>query len=164
MSESLWTPVYVGIGSNLDDPKGQVTRGIVALKGLSATKLIARSKLYLTKPLGRKDQPDYVNAVAGLMTQLVAPAMLNELKALEKKLGRTQPAERWGPRVIDFDLLVFGAERINSDTLNVPHPGIAERAFVLMPLMDIAPDLDIPGIGRLNAIAARIDATEVRAL
>ncbi len=164
MTQPQWTPVYIGIGGNLDDPRAQVKRGVELLAELPKTKLIARSKLYRSAPLGPKDQPDFVNAVVGLLTQLDAPTLLTNLKALEKRMGRAEPVVRWGPRVIDFDLLVFGGERIDSETLKVPHPEIANRAFVLAPLLDIAPNLEIPGVGRANLLAGRIDLTGVTAL
>lgn len=164
MNRPTWKPAYVGIGSNLDDPENQVKRGLDALKDTPQTKLIARSKLYRSPPLGPQDQPEFVNAVAGLLTQLDAQSLLIELKSLERKLGRAEPAVRWGARIIDFDLLVFASERIDSETLRVPHPGIAKRAFVIAPLMDIAPSLDVPGVGRVEALESRIDMTSVRAL
>ncbi len=164
MSQPTWTPAYIGVGSNLDDPQAQVAQGFDALAGLPNTRLMLRSKLYRSAPLGPQDQPHFVNAVAGLLTQLDAPALLTQLKLLEKSLGRKQPIVRWGPRVIDFDLLVFGSTRIESDDLTVPHPGIAVRSFVLMPLKDIAPDLDIPGIGRVTALVSRVDASGLQVL
>jgi len=164
MNYPTWTPTYIGIGSNLDNPRMQVMRGIDALASLSETQLVARSKLYESAPLGPQDQPHYVNAVAGVLTSLDASELLAQLKVLEKKMGRAQPIVRWGPRVIDFDLLVFGDLRLASDELNVPHPEIAKRAFVIVPLMEIAPHLDIPGIGRIEALAARIDVSSLQAV
>ena len=102
-------------------------------------------------------QPDFVNAVAGMLTTLDAAAMLAELKSLEERLGRERPVVRWGPRRIDLDLLVHGTTRIDEPQIKVPHPGIAERAFVLAPLAEIAPDLDVPGVGRVRTLAAGID-------
>jgi 2-amino-4-hydroxy-6-hydroxymethyldihydropteridine diphosphokinase len=102
--------------------------------------------------------------VAGLLTQLDAAALLEQFKKLEKAFGRAEPIVRWGPRVIDFDLLVLGATRIDTDQLKVPHPGIAERASVLVPLTEIAPHLDIPGVGRSSALASRVDVSAVVAL
>lgn len=153
-----WTPAYIGIGSNLDNPKAQVERGFDALSNLSRTRLVAKSRLFCSAPLGPQDQPEYVNAVAGLLTQLDARSLLKELKALEQAQGRESPTVRWGPRLIDFDLLVFGSARIDSDDLTIPHRGVAERGFVLQPLMDVAPDLDIPGFGRASLLAHRVKA------
>jgi 2-amino-4-hydroxy-6-hydroxymethyldihydropteridine diphosphokinase len=97
-----------------------------------------------------------VNAVAGILTQLDAHSLLKALKALEQTQGRELPIVRWGPRLIDFDLLVFGTAKIESDNLVVPHRGVAERSFVLQPLLDVAPDLDVPGLGRVNILAQRV--------
>jgi 2-amino-4-hydroxy-6-hydroxymethyldihydropteridine diphosphokinase len=165
MAPPDWTPAYIGVGSNLDEPREQVARGIDALAEIPRTELVARSKLYLTAPMGPQDQPRFVNAVVGVRTQLDATTLLAQLKMLETRLGRAQqPVVRWGPRVIDFDLLVFGTARIENETLRVPHPGIAERAFVLIPLLDIAPDLDVPGVGRVRTLAARVNAETVEAI
>ncbi len=160
----MWRPAFIGVGSNLDEPQNQVARGVEALGGLPMTQLVLRSKLYRTMPMGPQDQPRFVNAVAGLLTQLDAHALLTQLKALEKKLGRAEPIVRWGPRSIDFDLLVLGSERIDSPDLKLPHPGIAERAFVLVPLAEIAPHLDIPGVGQPNALVAKVATSGVEAL
>jgi len=161
---ALWTPAYVAIGANLDDPHTRVRECFAYLAALPETKLIARSKLYRSRPLGPCDQPDYVNAAAGLLTTLTAPHLLAELKSLERMLGRDTPIVRWGPRRIDFDLSVFGSEQIQNDTLTVPHPGVPVRNFVLYPLLDIAPDLAVPGHGRIRDLAARISAEGLAAL
>jgi 2-amino-4-hydroxy-6-hydroxymethyldihydropteridine diphosphokinase len=164
MSQPTWTPAYIGIGSNLDDPRAQVLSGIDALANMPHTRLVARSKLYRSAPMGPQDQPHYVNAVAGLITQLDAPALLAQLKFLEKSQGREQPVVRWGPRVVDFDLLVFGSVVMKDETLTLPHPGISERSFVLLPMMDVAPDLNIPSVGRVSALAARVDTSNLQVL
>ena len=109
--------------------------------------------------MGPVEQPDFVNAAAGLLTQLDAPTLLRELKALETRLGRAAPIVRWGPRLIDLDLLVHGNTQLADDTLTVPHPGLAERAFVLVPLADISPTLMVPGVGRVSALVNRVDTT-----
>jgi 2-amino-4-hydroxy-6-hydroxymethyldihydropteridine diphosphokinase len=160
MIAGVWTPAYLGVGSNLESPRFQVERGIDALCDLPQTLLIACSNLYRTSPLGPQDQPHFVNAVVGLLTQLSAPDLLSALKAMETRLGRGQPALRWGPRVIDFDLLVFGTQRIDSEVLKVPHPGVSSRRFVLMPFLDVAPDLEVPGLGTVRALAERLMSQE----
>jgi 2-amino-4-hydroxy-6-hydroxymethyldihydropteridine diphosphokinase len=154
-------PAYVALGSNLDDPRTQVGRAFDALAGLPQTRLVLRSSLYSSRPLGPVEQPDFVNAVAGLLTGLEPGALLAALKDLETRLGRARPVVRWGPRRIDLDLLVHGTARSATDELTLPHPGIAERAFVLAPLAEIAPDLDVPGLGRVRALLAAVDATAV---
>ena len=151
-----WTPAYVALGSNLDDPCAQVGRAFDALARLPDTRLVARSPSYRSAPLGPVSQPDFVNAVAGLLTQLAPRALLDALKSLEAALGREAPVVRWGPRRIDLDLLVHGAARVEEPGLSVPHPGLAERAFVLLPLADVAPDLEVPGLGRVRSLAARV--------
>jgi 2-amino-4-hydroxy-6-hydroxymethyldihydropteridine diphosphokinase len=164
MSRSKWSPAYIGVGSNLDGPREHVAQGLSELGALEKTKLIAVSKFYRTAPVGPQDQPHYVNAVAGLLTQQNALELLLSLKSLEKKLGRDEPVVRWGPRVIDFDLLALGSERIDSETLKVPHPGIPQRAFVLVPWSEVAPHFSIPGMGNVSSLCARVDASGVEAM
>ena len=123
-----------------------------------------RSSLYRSRPLGPVAQPDFVNAVAGLLTQLDPAALLAELKALETRLGRQRPVVRWGPRRIDLDLLVHGGARIDTPGLQLPHAGIAARAFVLVPLAEIAPDLEVPGVGRVRALLERVDSSDLERL
>jgi 2-amino-4-hydroxy-6-hydroxymethyldihydropteridine diphosphokinase len=122
---------------------------------LPRTRLVARSRLFRTRPFGPVQQGDFINAVAGLLTQLSAQELLQVIRGLESAAGRVR-AERWGPRTLDLDLLVYGAERIATPELTVPHPGIAERGFVLAPLMDIAPTLDVPGQGRVATLLAAL--------
>jgi 2-amino-4-hydroxy-6-hydroxymethyldihydropteridine diphosphokinase len=154
-------PAYVALGSNLDDPRAQVEQAFEALARLPQTRLVLRSSLYASGPLGPVAQPDFVNAVGGLLTALEPDALLAELKDLEVRLGRARPVVRWGPRRIDLDLLVHGTARIATDELQLPHAGIAERAFVLAPLAEIAPDLEVPGFGRVRSLLAGVDATTV---
>jgi 2-amino-4-hydroxy-6-hydroxymethyldihydropteridine diphosphokinase len=155
---ALWRPAYVGLGSNLDDPRRQVLAACARLKELPLTCLVLTSPLYRSRPLGPIAQGDFVNAVAGLLTQLEPEALLKELRALEAALGRPAVHERWGPRVIDLDLLCFAHERRSSADLTLPHPGIPERNFVLYPLADIAPDLDLPGLGRVAGLKGKVTA------
>lgn len=161
MPASRLVPAYVALGSNLDDPRAQVGRAFDALAALPETRLVLRSSLYSSRPVGPVEQPDFVNAVAGLLTALEPGALLAALKDLEARLGRTRPVVRWGPRRIDLDLLVHGTARSATGELTLPHPGIAERAFVLAPLAEIAPDLDVPGLGRVRTLLAGVDASTV---
>jgi 2-amino-4-hydroxy-6-hydroxymethyldihydropteridine diphosphokinase len=156
-----WIPAYVGLGSNLDGPRARVERAFAALAQLPDTQLVLRSPLYGSKPLGPVAQPDFVNAVAGLLTTLDVERFFRALRALEPGLGRVPPRQRWGPRAIDLDLLVFGGERRDSGELTLPHPGIVERNFVLYPLLDIAPELEIPGCGRVRELAARVPSAGI---
>jgi 2-amino-4-hydroxy-6-hydroxymethyldihydropteridine diphosphokinase len=151
-----WHPAYVGVGSNLADPLLQVTHACARLADLSLTRVELTSPLYRSRPLGPIAQPDFVNAVAALLTQLSSAALLAALRALETALGRPPQHERWGPRIIDLDLLSYGREQRSDADLTLPHPGIVERNFVLYPLADIAPDLDLPGLGRVTELKGRV--------
>jgi 2-amino-4-hydroxy-6-hydroxymethyldihydropteridine diphosphokinase len=159
VSETRWIPAFVALGSNLDDPERQVGRAFAALADVPRSRLVSRSSLYRSPPFGPVVQPEFVNAVAGLLTTLDARAMLGELKALERRLGRETPVVRWGPRRIDLDLLIHGDARVDEPEIQVPHPGLAERAFVLVPLAEIAPDLEVPGAGRVRTLASRVEAS-----
>ena len=142
------TVCYVGLGSNLGDPAEQVERAFDFLRAIPGVRLLSRSSLYRSGPIGPLEQPDYVNAVAKISTTLGARELLDALKRIERLRGRKRGV-RWGPRVLDLDLLVYGDEEIDELRLKVPHPGIAERNFVLLPLLEIEPSLAVPGIGRI---------------
>lgn len=152
---SRWYPAYIGIGSNLGDSIARVDAAFAAIAGIRDTRLVARSRLYRTRPFGPVQQGDFVNAVAGVLTQLPAAGLLEALRAIEATAGRVR-AERWGPRTLDLDLLVYAEQRIATEGLTVPHPGIAERGFVLAPLHDIAPTLMVPGAGRVQDLLSRL--------
>ena len=151
-----WQPAYIGVGSNLEDPRAQVLTALARLGDLPKTHLVLASRLYRSRPLGRVAQPDFVNAVAGILTRLDPNALLTELRAIESAMGRPKRHERWGPRIIDLDLLAHGRERRTEAELTLPHPGIVERNFVLYPLAEIAPDLELPGLGRVADLAAAV--------
>jgi 2-amino-4-hydroxy-6-hydroxymethyldihydropteridine diphosphokinase len=146
----------VALGSNLDDPRAQVERGFVALAALPQTTLSARSRLYRTKPWGVADQPDFINAAARLETTLAPRALLDALLAIEAGAGRVRGA-RNGPRILDLDLLLYGDRIIDEPDFVLPHPRLHERAFVLLPLTDVASGLEIPGHGRAADLLARLD-------
>ncbi len=153
------TRAFVGLGSNLDEPARQIEAAIAGLERIPDTQVAARSSLYRSAPFGPIAQPDFVNAVVMLETRRMPRELFEQLQTIEREQGRER-GERWGPRRIDLDLLVFGDEVIEENGLKVPHPGIAERNFVLLPLSEIAPDLIIPGLGRLADIA--VDESEPR--
>jgi len=155
------TPAYVALGSNLDDPRAQVERALDELAGVRDSRLVLRSSLYRSRPFGPVEQPDFVNATAGLLTALSPAELLAELQSLETRLGRERPAVRWGPRRIDLDLLVQGTDRSDEPGLTLPHPGIAHRAFVLVPLAEIAPELMVPALGPVRVLLARVDSSGV---
>jgi 2-amino-4-hydroxy-6-hydroxymethyldihydropteridine diphosphokinase len=143
---------YVGLGSNLNGPVDQVTCALDELGEIPDSCCFACSRLYSSKPMGSLDQPDYVNAVAGLSTRLEAYALLEHLQRIEAVHGRIRQ-EHWGPRTLDLDLLLYGEQVIDTATLKVPHPGLHLRAFVLYPLREIAPAaLHVPGRGILNRL------------
>jgi 2-amino-4-hydroxy-6-hydroxymethyldihydropteridine diphosphokinase len=153
-----WWPAYVGIGSNLEEPRRQVASAIEALSNLPDTRLIRTSRLYRSPPMDGSEPPDYINAVAALLTQLDALTLLRALQAIEKQHGRAPGACRWAARTLDLDLLVFGDQEICNDELTVPHPGIAKRCFVLLPLCEIAPQLRIPGLASATELLRELPA------
>jgi 2-amino-4-hydroxy-6-hydroxymethyldihydropteridine diphosphokinase len=157
-------PAYVALGSNLADPAYQVERAFEALAALPATRLMLRSSSYRTRPLGPVEQPDFVNGAAALLTQLDPATLLRELQALETRLGREAPVVRWGPRLIDLDLLVHGQTRCEDAMLTLPHRGLAERDFVLVPLAEISPSLDVPGLGTVDVLLQRLGPTALERL
>ena len=152
------TRAYIGIGSNLDDPRAQVERGVAQLSQLAETRLIARSSLYRSAPVGYAAQPDFVNAVAAVETTLTPRELLGGLQGIEARHGRRRSFAN-APRTLDLDLLLYGDARIDEPGLVVPHPRMHERAFVLRPLVEIDPGAEIPGHGpaaaRLAACAAQ---------
>ena len=152
----VWQPAYIGVGGNLAEPRTQVRAACMRLGQLPRTRLVLTSRLYASRPFGPVPQPDFVNAVAGILTQLDPAALLQELRAIEVAMGRPAEHERWGPRVIDLDLLSYGRERLSEEVLKLPHPGIVERNFVLYPLAEIAPDLELPGLGRVAELRERV--------
>lgn len=162
MKGPRWQPAYVAIGSNLDSPREQVERAVAALGRIENTLLVRTSPLYRSAPLDGSDQPDYINAVSALMTRLDAERLLSCLQDIEKAQGRSRGADKWGPRTLDLDLLVYSGAMIDENNLKVPHPGIGERNFVLLPLLDIAPHLTIPGLGRVAGLAAAADTSTPR--
>lgn len=147
---------FVAIGSNLADSAQQVLTAFDAIAALPRTSLQARSTLYLTAPVGYADQPDFINAVVHIHTKLPPQRLLLALLEIEERLGR-QRTFRNAPRVIDLDVLLYNDIQINDVGLTLPHPRMHERAFVLVPLIEIAPDLIIPGYGRAVDCLSNID-------
>jgi 2-amino-4-hydroxy-6-hydroxymethyldihydropteridine diphosphokinase len=148
------TIAYIALGSNLDDPLEQVCRGIEAVAQLPQTELDRCSSPYRTAPVGVTAQPDFVNAVCRVFTTLSPEQLMRELLALERRQGRVRSGSRGGPRRLDLDLLLYGRERRASAELELPHPRLHERAFVLFPLAELDPHLDIPGRGTVGKLAA----------
>jgi len=155
---------YIGIGSNLDDPERQVRRAIEALASMPETRFVRASRLYRTAPWGRTDQPAFVNAAAEIATTLSPRALLDALLAIERAQGRHRDGTRWGPRALDLDVLIYGDRTIDEPGLAIPHPHLADRAFVLLPLADIDPALHVPGKGRISELLRKVDATGIEPL
>ncbi len=153
----IWRPAYVALGSNLNDPRARVLEAFERLGSLPSVRLEVCARLYRSTPLGPQDQPDFVNSAAGLLTQLPARELLDALLAIERAMGRDRGA-RWGPRVIDLDLIWLHGERIEEPGLSVPHPAVSERNFVLYPLADVAPHLRIPGHGDVTVLKEQVGA------
>ncbi|MDN6832915.1 MAG: 2-amino-4-hydroxy-6-hydroxymethyldihydropteridine diphosphokinase [Enterobacterales bacterium] len=152
------TRVYIALGSNLANPLHQVQSALNALAELPQTKLIATSSLYRTPPLGPQDQPDYLNAVVALDTDLSAENLLDHTQKIEQEHGRVRKDERWGPRTLDLDILLFGDEIINTERLTVPHYDMKNRQFMLYPLAEIAPELHFPTGESLQSVIAQLGA------
>jgi 2-amino-4-hydroxy-6-hydroxymethyldihydropteridine diphosphokinase len=154
MAPGVYVPAYVGLGSNLDNPEAQLRSGLAALARIPRTLLVTSSALYQNPPLGPEDQPDFVNACAGLLTLLSADELLAALQEIEDAHGRNRSGPRWGPRTLDLDLLLYGELQLQTDALTLPHPGLANRAFVLAPLSEMAPGLRLPGGPSVARLAA----------
>ncbi len=151
---SRLVPAYVGLGANLGERRTTLLFAIDELRGLAKNAAIRISPFYRSAPHGPTDQPEYLNAAVSFLSDLTAMQLLGELHALEAVKGRNRADEqRWGPRTLDLDLLVFGQQSLQTATISVPHPRIAERNFVLLPLSKIAPALDIPGLGNVARLA-----------
>ncbi len=149
--------VYIAIGSNLNDPVSQAHNAIEALKHLPHSRLLNASSLYSSRPMGPKEQPDYVNAVVAIKTQLTAIELLNATQHIEHEHGRIRKQERWGARTLDLDILLYGDEIIESERLTVPHYGMKSREFVLYPLAEIAPNLVFPDGTALAHLLNKVD-------
>lgn len=157
---------YVALGANLGDPVATVRAAIAALRTLAGTRFIAASSLYRTAPVGLHHQPDFINAVAVLdvdSTVLPAPALLERLFAVEADFGRVRSIKN-APRTLDLDLLLYGDQALDQPGLTLPHPRMAERAFVLAPLAEIAPGLRIPGHGHIDDLLPTVAGQKIERL
>ena len=154
------TRALVGLGSNQGDPEQQVRRALESLAGIPQTRVLRHSRLFRTVPWGFKEQPVFVNAVAEIATTLDPDDLFAALLSIERDHGRRRDGNRWGPRTLDLDLLTYGSRQSSAGTLVIPHPRIAERAFVLVPLADLDADLVIAGVGTVRDLVAGIDASE----
>ncbi|MEJ6080457.1 2-amino-4-hydroxy-6-hydroxymethyldihydropteridine diphosphokinase [Vibrio sp. 1-Bac 57] len=155
---------YIGIGSNQAQPIEQAKQAITALSNIKDTKLLMCSSLYRSAPMGPQDQPDYINAVAKLETRLSALELLDALQVIEQEQGRERKALRWGPRTLDLDILLYADQEIENERLTVPHYGMKEREFVLYPLFEIAPTLQMPNGTSLIEILKHCDKNGLTAI
>lgn len=140
--------VYVGLGSNLEQPAQQIHNALAALAVIPSTRLVTHSRMYRSLPQGPREQPNFINAVAALDTELSALSLLHALQVIEQQQGRVRSAEKWGPRTLDLDMLLYGNSRYRDKDLVIPHPYAHQRDFVLVPLIEIAPEIEIPGQGK----------------
>ena len=152
------TRVYIAIGSNLAAPLEQVNAAVAALAAIPDSRVIATSSFYRTPPLGPQDQPDYLNAAVELETQLQAEALLDHTQRIELQQGRERKAERWGPRTLDLDIMLFGDAVINTERLTVPHYDMKNRGFMLWPLFEIAPTIGFPDGTSLRQVLENLAA------
>jgi 2-amino-4-hydroxy-6-hydroxymethyldihydropteridine diphosphokinase len=148
---------YIAIGSNLGDPISQTMSAIEALKQISAITVIAESSLYSSTPMGPQNQPDYINAVVAIDTTLTPLDLLNATQAIELEHGRVRKDERWGPRTLDLDIILYGDLEHHCERLTVPHYGMKVREFVLYPLAEIIPDLILPDNTALSQLLTQVD-------
>lgn len=146
--------VYIGLGSNLAGPAEQLRAALAALQAVPHTRLVTVSSFYDSEPLGPADQPRYVNAVAALDSALEPLELLDALQMIEREQGRVRKAERWGPRTLDLDILLFGNRQLHGERLTVPHYHLHARPFVLYPLAEIAPGLRLPDGRSLDELLA----------
>ncbi len=151
-----WRPAYVGIGSNLDDPAARVAAAIEALRARDDLHAFTASGIWRSAPVGTGPQPDYFNAVAGFLWRGTPAALLEVLLDTERQHGRVRDGVRWAPRRLDLDLLMVSDLVIDSPRLTLPHPRMTERAFVLRPLAEIAPDLVVPGAAAVGTLLAAV--------
>lgn len=158
------TTAYLGLGSNLASPVEQIKSARTAIIAVPGIKELAFSSLYRSLPMGPQDQPDYVNAVMAINTELSVLELLHSLQAIENAHGRCRAGQRWGARTLDLDILMYGDQCIDLPELAVPHPGIAARSFVLYPWYEIAPEISIPGKGSLAALLAKCSLAGLKRL
>ncbi len=152
------TIAYIGLGSNLSEPAKQVQQAVTAISNIAHSQIQSVSSVYLSKPMGPQDQDDYINAVLALETQLSAIELLDALQQIENDAGRVRKENRWGARILDLDIILYGNDVIENERLTVPHYGMKEREFVLLPLAEITEDLYLPSGESVNSLAQGIAA------
>ncbi|UGS45401.1 2-amino-4-hydroxy-6-hydroxymethyldihydropteridine diphosphokinase [Kosakonia cowanii] len=157
------TLAFIALGSNLASPLDQVNAAIAALGEIPDSRIVVCSSLYRTPPLGPPDQPDYLNAAVALETTLAPEALLDHTQRIELQQGRVRKAERWGPRTLDLDIMLFGEMAVQTARLTIPHYDMKNRGFMLWPLFEIAPDLHFPDGESLQAVLTRLNAPKPHA-
>ncbi|MCY7313778.1 MAG: 2-amino-4-hydroxy-6-hydroxymethyldihydropteridine diphosphokinase [Pseudoxanthomonas sp.] len=158
-------PAFIGLGGNLGDAAGTLRSALLALERIPRSRLVSASRLFRTPAWGRQQQPDFINAAAHLETSLPPRELLEALLAIEREFGRERdPAQRWGPRTLDLDLLLYAQTVMDEPGLRLPHPHLHERAFALLPLLEVAPDLHIPGHGAASRALIGLDASAIQPL
>ncbi|MEJ2115834.1 MAG: 2-amino-4-hydroxy-6-hydroxymethyldihydropteridine diphosphokinase [Gammaproteobacteria bacterium] len=155
---------YIGLGSNLSDPQTQVTSALEEINSIPDTHVLKVSSLYVSQPMGPSDQPEYVNAVAKISTSLSPEQLLDKLQGLEQVHRRKREGKRWGPRTLDLDIILFGDLQMETKSLQIPHYGVAEREFVLIPLQELQANLIIPGKGAIEVLISQLPAYELKKL
>lgn len=155
------TVAYIGLGSNLSNPRVQVVNAAEEIANIDKNQLVALSSLYLSKPMGPQDQDDYINAVIAIETRLSAIELLDALQAIENSAGRVRKDNRWGARILDCDILMYGNETIDDERLTVPHYGMKLREFVLLPLAEITQNLALPDGTSINSLANEINCNSI---
>ena len=154
--------LYIGLGSNLSDPEQQIRNAVKQLTNIPNTALVQTSSLYSSRPMGPQDQPNYMNAVAELLSTLSALELLEQLQSIESQFGRVRQGNRWGARVLDLDILLYGDQRINSQRLTIPHYGMKEREFVLVPLAEITKNLILPCGENVTELVEQIPMNDLK--
>lgn len=160
----LMNTAFIGIGANLNTPSVQVENAIALLSDLPSTQVIRSSSLYQTKPMGPQCQNDYINAVSQIETLLSPLNLLSKLQTIETQQGRVRTGSRWGPRVLDLDLLLFNNQVVKHPDLTIPHYGIKDRSFVLVPLLEISPKLCLPDGSSVKHLVSQIELKGIQKL
>jgi len=156
------TLAFIGLGSNLSDPQTQIVKALDAIGQIDDCSIEAVSSLYFSRPMGPQDQPDYMNAVLSLNTSLPALLLLDALQTIENSSGRVRKDDRWGARILDLDILLYGSDVINIERLTIPHYGLKLREFVLLPLAEIAPTLYLPDGDSISELSKNIDSNGLK--
>lgn len=157
------TDAFIGLGSNLENPAAQLARAVAELASMPGTVLVAQSPFYASRPVGPQDQPDFVNGAVWLSTELAPHTLLDHLQKIEQLHDRER-LRHWGPRTLDLDLLIFGAQTLDDERLTVPHPELPNRDFVLQPLLDLNPDITLPNGSPVAQLRQRCPDNHLRKL